>query len=35
LTRSANAAGAAEINLGNYDALTKGKNSFIKFLAPW
>ena len=32
LTHSANAAGAAEINQGNYEALTKGKNSFIKFV---
>ena len=32
LTRSANAAGATEINQGNYEALMKGKNSFIKFV---
>lgn len=31
----ANAAGTPEITQENFDALTKGKNSFIKFLAPW
>jgi len=35
LTRSANAAGAISITQGNFDALTNGKNSFIKFQAPW
>lgn len=35
LVASAKAAGAKEITLENYDELTKGKNSFIKFLAPW
>lgn len=33
LTASANAAGAVEIHSENYDALTKGKNSFIKFVS--
>lgn len=32
LTSSANAAGAAEITQGNFDSLTKGKNSFVKFV---
>ncbi len=29
---SANAAGAAEITQENFDTLTKGKNSFVKFV---
>ncbi len=33
LTASANAAGAAEITQENFDTLTKGKNSFIKFVS--
>ena len=32
LTASANAGGAVEIHSENFDALTKGKNSFIKFV---
>jgi putative Mn2+ efflux pump MntP len=31
----ASASGAAELTKGNFDELTKGKNSFVKFLAPW
>jgi hypothetical protein len=34
-TSTVNAGGAVAITQGNFDALTKGKNSFIKFLAPW
>jgi len=34
-TSTVNAGGAVEITQGNFDALTKGRNSFIKFLAPW
>ena len=32
MTSSANAAGAIEITKGNFDELTKGKNSFVKFV---
>jgi len=32
---TANAAGAVEITHENHASLTKGKNHFVKFLAPW
>jgi hypothetical protein len=35
LVTLANAAGAEEVTLANFAALTKGKNAFVKFLAPW
>jgi len=35
LVGSANAAGAVELTQENFADLTKGKNSFVKFLAPW
>lgn len=35
LVTLANAAGAEEVTLTNFSALTKGKNAFVKFLAPW
>jgi len=35
LVTSAKAAGAKEVTLENFDELTKGKNAFVKFLAPW
>jgi len=31
----ANASGAVELTPDNFDAEFSGKNSFIKFLAPW
>jgi len=27
--------GAVELTKSNFDAETSGKNSFVKFLAPW
>ena len=35
LTNSANAAGAVELTKDNFDAVTKGKNSFIKFVSTF
>jgi hypothetical protein len=29
------AAGAIELNDDNWDEMTAGKSTFIKFLAPW
>jgi len=28
-------AGAVELTMSNFDEQTGGKNSFVKFLAPW
>jgi hypothetical protein len=32
---TASATGAVELTLENFDDQVKGKNAFVKFLAPW
>jgi len=35
VVNTANAVGAVEVTAENFATLQKGKNSFLKFLAPW
>jgi len=35
LVASVSAGGAVELSMDNYEKEMAGKNSFVKFLAPW
>jgi len=35
LVARADAGGAVELTLANFEKETAGKNAFVKFLAPW